>query len=268
MKKVVVAILLFVVAFAIPVGIYSLATKSSSFDIRNQAAESTESSSASMPQIVSVPITIAEVDQVYQYKVRAVDADSTELEYIVKEKPGWLDWNDEMKTFEGIPSTEDVGTASVQISVSDGKWLSTQRFQITVNGDESSIAPATTEESNNSEDVVAENSNENADASDLSEYGLAPISDTSSENEVSVENGAVLGASDEDLTQLPDTAVFNGVLVLSLGFSVLCVAAFLLLDARYGVVNRFTSWYAYSRGKQISLRLRDGSVVRRRRVSL
>lgn len=258
-KKVVVAILLFVVAFAVPVGIYSVLTNDS-YDTRNLAADDTlNSDGTSSPQIVSVPITTAEVGVEYEYKVRAVDADTLDLTYLVKEKPEWLDWNEGTKTFEGTPENSDAGMASVQISVSDGKWLATQRYQIEVTGGTEEPAP----ESSKPKTGAPVESNKDSGKTDLSEYGLAPV--TEEVSQVSPGTGVVLGVQDG---QLPDTASFGGVLLLSLGFAGVCVAVFLILDAKYELLHRMSDWYEYKRGRQISLKLSDGSVLKKRRVEV
>ena len=137
MKKILIAIVLFLLAFAVPVTVYSIIN--GDFDIRNQAAE--EDGNNSAPQIVSVPVTEAVVDEEYNYLVKAIDNDLVDisaLDYIIDKKPSWLDWDDSRSLFSGTPTSSDTGIQSVSIKVSDGKWLGVQKFNIEVEAADSS----------------------------------------------------------------------------------------------------------------------------------
>lgn len=247
------AVVIFMLTFAIPVTIYSVVSRKNSNDTRNLAAEnqSDQPGGLSAPLIVSVPVVKAEVGQKYQYKIRAIDSDDDEIEFIVKEKPEWLSWNSSIDTLEGTPGAEDVGKATVQISASDGKWLNTQRFQITVSGEDDLVREGNSAQEDSSGDASPEEEGSASIRDDTSDYGISPVS------QITEESGVVLG----EQTELPETALPGRFLALTAGIAVFFGAAFLWADARFDLLSRFLLWYSYTRGQQIELKLGDGTVI-------
>lgn len=250
------AVLVFVLGFAVPVTVYSLVSRSSDFDVRNQAAEE-ESTNISVPRIVSIPVTEISVNEKYSYTVKAVDDDGDELEYIVNNKPDWLDWDSDLKLFDGRPGTDDTGDFDVEISVSDGKWLDTQKFKISVEGGVLGVQSSRVVSSSPSRETTTEVSNDGST--------LSAGDDLVSSNLSDMNIPEVLG---ESATTLPDTAISKGVLALSFGAGIVCVAFFLLADARFGLVDRVMTGVNYSKGRQISFRVGDGRVVKKRSVKI
>ncbi|MBN1618571.1 hypothetical protein JW887_04515 [Candidatus Dojkabacteria bacterium] len=132
MKKFFIACALFIVTFVIPVLVFSVISESSgkSSENENNSANAVNSNSKK-PQIVSVPVTDAYVGDFYQYKVKAVDSDGDTLSFIIKDIPSWLSWNSETQVFSGYPTVNPSGNR-VEFSVSDGKWISTQNYEIMI----------------------------------------------------------------------------------------------------------------------------------------
>ncbi len=258
-RKVLFAIGVFLVAFAIPVAVFSIFNKSANFDSRNKAAEPQKTTDQTVPQIVSIPITEAAVGQKYQYKVRAIDPGGDTLEYIVKDKPSWVSWDNTKKVLTGTPKSTDVGTFSVQIEVSDGRWLSTQKYQIVVSGGAANQGSQT-----NTDAGTTTTQNTTPNKSDASKYGLEPIAQTTKPATTQTSRGRVLGAS----TNLPNTALPGSVILLSIGAALLAVAAFFLVDANFGIADRFVNWYGYNRGKQIQLKLENGTIIKKRQIKV
>lgn len=270
MKKVAFSVGLFLLAFAVPVTVYTLVSRSQNFDVQEEAAE--EDDNVSIPQIVSVPVTEVDVDQKYTYRVKTVDNDGDEVTVEVKDKPEWLSWDDDLEVLSGFPGEEEVGSHSVEIVVTDGKWRNNQKFSISVVGEESEefeTAPAETEESDDAEGAPEETEEAQAPQPSQEEYeehGLQPVSQTDYDDEGSNSSnsqGAVLGASD---ATLPNTASFTNVVGLSLGFAVLCVAFFLWADSRWGIIEDFSRNISLKNGKQISMVTEDGWVVKKKRT--
>jgi len=285
MKKALFALVLFIFAFAVPVTVYTVVSNSADFDVREKAAE-VDADNLSAPRIVSIPSTGASVGEKYTYIVKAVDSDGDVLEYMVTERPDWLVWNDELKVLEGTPASEDSGAFDVKITVGDGKWLDTQRFQIYIqtedgldwdedNGDGGSGSDGSdgAEESGSEESVSGESessvpanvsADQNADQNqerDSEEYGLVPvISDSGRQS-----GGSVLGASD---TQLPNTALIPGLLGGSIGFAVICVSLFLWADAQWNIVNKISLKMRFARGEQITFKVAGGRIVKKRELEL
>lgn len=282
MRKLVFATVLFLLAFAVPVMVYSLVNSGGDFDIREKAAEEdekSEDSNTSVPQIISVPMTQAEVGESYSYKVRAIDGDDDTLEYMVDKKPSWMSWNSGVTTLSGTPSSSDIGTYSVEISVSDGKWLRTQKFDVVVEGE----VDGTSEEVQGAESQRSGSQGESGSGSSSATSSVASSSlddsggveeDSSDSAEVTANvTGDVLGASDGSLlagdgATLPETAVLGSLMGIGLGFGVVAVAIFLWLDAKYSLADRLFMSYKYSKGKQISMDVGDGLVVKKRRIRL
>ncbi|MFO7524441.1 MAG: T9SS type A sorting domain-containing protein [Ignavibacteriaceae bacterium] len=73
------------------------------------------------PVITSVPDTLAFVDSLYQYQVIAEDIDGDTLTYNLTTSPEWMSIDSLTGLVEGIPSSNDVGSADVTIMVHDGK---------------------------------------------------------------------------------------------------------------------------------------------------
>lgn len=261
MKKVYIAIILFILAFAVPVTVYSVVT--GQFDIRNQAAEEA-SDNTSAPQIVSVPVTEAYVGEEYNYIVKAVDSDLVDvdaLDYMVEEIPGWLEWNESRNMFTGIPEDGDVGSNNVALKVSDGKWLATQTFVInvmTLEGEEELDSNTEAEESTTSDESSSSEDPTSQEEASQPESDFEPVAETTVLYE---SDGLVLGESDE----LPQTSTVGILMGLSLGFAILVLALYLWLDAKYRFTEKIGRKLEYAVGKQTRFKLDNGLEVRRRK---
>lgn len=264
MKKIYIGIVLFLLAFAVPVTVYSVIT--GRFDLRNRAAEE-DSDNASAPQIVSVPVTDANIDEEYNYIVTAVDSDLVDmdaLEYIIDQKPSWLDWNEERNMFTGTPGSGDLGSDTVSFKVSDGKWVATQSFTIVVEVAEVG------EPSSSLDNLETPTSAERDNASQDEDKGEEPVvtqdiivnQESISETTVEVGSGElVLGTTDE----LPQTSI--GIVVgISLGFAVLVLALYLWLDSKHQFTERISRNLEYMIGRQTSFKLDEGLEVKRRKA--
>lgn len=289
MKKATFAIIVFVVAFVIPVGIYSLVLYMQGED---QAEESTEESSTSnhSPRVLSVPLTEAVVGQRYTYRIKASDEDGDELEYRMRVYPSWMEWDGSLMTLQGTPETADAGSHDVEIWISDGDKVVTQVFQVDVTVG-SATSEGTTDGVEGEDQDVQGVSDQNVDENDGSDteqdadlpaYGLsagsslAPIprqqsndaddtiSDNDSPDTTEGIESAVLGA----MTQLPDTAVFRGVLGLAFGVGVLAVALFLWADGTWNMSRRLTDSIEYESGRQIKMDMGSGVVVKKKKQVL
>lgn len=293
--------LLFALAFALPVTVYTLV--SDNVDPREQAAEpdqtaSQSDSNSSAPSIDSVPVTEIRVGQKYDYFVRVSDADGDELEYFVVSKPRWLTWDEDMKVLEGTPTNDDIGDSYVEISVSDGKWLDEQKFNISVLSD-SSVDKNTAEgeqdgdgssegsgnsinsdddlENLNGDDGTDNDSADSPTSASPEQYGIISGPDSSRQNSnttisqgspgysQSQSGGSVLGESDD---RLPDTALDATVVTLSAGFAILCVSLFFYLDAKMNLMSLLSARVDYSNGEQIVVKTSKGNIIKKRRIEL
>lgn len=279
MKKVLFALVLFILAFAVPVTVYTIVSDSADFDIRERAAEE-DPDNLYAPRIVSIPSTEVSIGDKYTYKVRAVDSDGNTLEHVVTDRPDWLVWNDGLKVLEGIPTSADAGVFDVKITVSDGKWIDTQVYKIYIleegelkwdedfevgsgdDGDGSdSAGPGESESSSSSSGTSSTSDSERNQDMDPEEYGLTPVVADAGD-----QGGAdVLGATD---TQLPNTALFSGLLGGSAGFAAICVAIFLWADARWNIVNGMSLNRKYANGEQIAFKVAGGRIVKKREIKL
>ncbi|MCK5706267.1 MAG: tandem-95 repeat protein [Candidatus Aureabacteria bacterium] len=87
----------------------------------------------SVPQITSTPVTSAVVDQAYSYDVKATDADGDTLSYALSTYPTGMSINAATGVISWTPSSSQVSSHSVTVSVSDGNGGNdTQTFSITV----------------------------------------------------------------------------------------------------------------------------------------
>ncbi len=243
-----VAIVLFILAFAVPVTVYSLVT--GEFDLRDRASEE-DDGNASTPQIVSVPVTIATVNEEYNYIVKAIDndlADVSELDFIVDQKPIWLEWDEERNMFSGTPTSSSVGAHSVTIKVSDGKWLGSQKFNIEV---EAAIVDEGTEEA----------LEEQEETSQLEDYGF----ETTPESSTTISQPIVLGETD---TELPDTAGMGLFVGISFGFAILVLGLYFWLDSKYQLTDRFSRKIEFALGRQTSFEFDNGLTVKRRKSKI
>ncbi len=271
MKKAAFSVGLFLLAFAVPVTVYTLVSRSQNFDVQEEAAE--EDDNVSIPQIVSVPVTEVDADQKYTYRIKTVDNDGDEVSIEIKEKPDWLSWDEDLDVLSGFPGEDDIGSHDVEIVVTDEKWRNNQKFSISVVGEESEefdTAPAETEEIDTTEDSAEESEDEAqvAQPSDeeYEDHGLEPISQANSDGgelDNGGSQGSVLGAAD---ATLPNTASFTSVIGLSFGFAVLSVAFFLWADSRWGIIDGLSKNVSLKNGKQISMVTEDGWVVKKKRT--
>ncbi len=277
MRKVFFGVLVFILAFAVPVTVYSIVSNSSDFDSRDQAADSADSENESIrPQVISVPLTSVSVGVEYSYQVVAVDEDSDVLEYRVKQHPSWMTWDEVLMTLEGVPGEGDVGTHTVEVVVSDGKSLGTQTYEIVVDGDGGELEEGTdgNEDSSNGggfqvndqRDGSSEERGGETLSEDTSDYGLIATNEvaTSQETEGASSGAAILG----ETTELPNTASFRGVIGLAFGMAIVSLALYLWADARWNVSDRVVSMFNYQRGRQIGMDMGNGVTVKKRKIRL
>ena len=94
------------------------------------------------PQIVGVPLSAAQVDQLYQFVPSATDPDGDTLTFQIENRPEWATFSPITGRLEGTPpNTARPVYERVLISVTDGKAFSElPTFSITVQG----VAPANT----------------------------------------------------------------------------------------------------------------------------
>ncbi len=272
MKKVWFALTVFLVAFAIPVTVYSIVRQSGDFDVRDKAAETDstagDSENVSIPVVESIPSTEARVGEKYSYKVRASDSDGNELEFRMQEHPAWLTWNADLLLVEGIPTTADIGTASVEILVSDGKWLKRHTFSIVVMGDSTEatvVEPDTIEDVQGISDArVQGNSRDAASTGNSDEYGLYDGSGGgTADRSANGDNEAVLGVSD----QLPDTGILPEV-KLWFGVGIVALGLFLIADVRWNISGNLFSRVQYEQGKQIEMEVGNGLKIKKRKIRI
>lgn len=246
-----VAIVLFLLAFAVPVTVYSIV--SGEFDIRNRASDE---GNEYPPKIVSVPVTVATVGREYTYLVKALDSDLSDvssLDFIVDQSPTWLEWDPERKMFSGTPQARDIGDSSVTLKVSDGKWLGTQKFTITVSTAEIEEPVNGSEQNSSAGSEQGEKEQPPEEVEGIEAQVYEPV----------VQD--VLGAED---AQLPDTAGVGLFMGISLSFAILVLAGYLWLDARYRLTDRIFQKIEYALGRQTSFQFEDGLVVKRRKSKL
>jgi parallel beta-helix repeat protein len=86
------------------------------------------------PEIVSENINLAFVDQLYSVKYLATDYDTppNNLTWSMKTNASWLSFFANNQTLYGIPSSSDVGTYWVSVSVSDRNSSDSTNFTLTV----------------------------------------------------------------------------------------------------------------------------------------
>lgn len=270
MKKMAFAIAVFLLAFAVPVTVYSILSKESDFDVREEASDEA-GQNRSKPQLVSIPVTQIGIGEQYTYKVRAVDSDGDALEYRASKYPLWMTWNEDMSTLDGSPGEEDEGSYEVEIQVNDGKWISTQSFEVTV-----TAGPADNVFDDDGEDVEGVESvqtqGQQSDASlpggnevaDSSWRGFVPVDESAVQTTVSQSESLVLGES----TGLPKTAVATWILAAGGALGIISVAVFLWADARWNVVHSVFNTLQYERGRQIGMNIGEGMTVRKRKVRI
>lgn len=282
MKKFGFALLIFLLAFAVPVAVYTVVTRGDDLDNRNQAADSAEVDSNHFePEFTSVPITEADVGAVYSYKVHVTDDDGDELELRVRQIPDWLTWDVDQGIIAGTPEEGDVGTHRVEISVSDGKQVRTQTFDVVVAAGTSSQAP---EGGGTLEESLVESINGGSEPSEsdsgpvtsngtASELGSAVSSSDADESGLlPVEQPEVIVAQQAEVlgtgTSLPKTAVSKWFLVAAIGCGVVAAGAFLWADGRWNIVSNVSSSIQYRQGNQIEMDMGDGVTVKKRKIEL
>ena len=99
----------------------------------------TDSSSGSPPTIWGDPEQSVLVGSQYVFVPEADDADGDVLTFEIANKPGWAEFDESSGQLQGVPASEDVGTAeNIVISVTDEKSVvSLPNFSITVDPIES-----------------------------------------------------------------------------------------------------------------------------------
>ena len=251
---------MFLVAFAVPVTVYTLVSSSGDFDSGEEAAESEvdTGSNVSKPRITSVPSTEVLVGDGYSYKVRASDDDDDELEYRVTHMPSWLEWDEDLFSFDGIPSDSDIGSHRIEVTVSDGMWVDTQTFELDVLDQSGAAIESSAVVDQRDNPVVVQDPPVNVPGNGLEDRGVVSTSTVDSPVRPSV-----LGES-----TLPNTSIFTGVLGLSVGVGVVALAAFLWIDTRVNISERTFAWFQYQRGRQIKMDVGDGVKVKKRKIRI
>jgi hypothetical protein len=84
------------------------------------------------PVIISEPITIAMVEELYTYAIKANDPDGDTLTYVLTENPESMSIESETGIISWIPTSEQVEEHDVSVEVSDGNKKAIQDFIITV----------------------------------------------------------------------------------------------------------------------------------------
>lgn len=252
MKKFIIALSLFFVAFIVPVSVYTVVSNKQDQDIRNQAAE--KEKNESIPDIVSVPVTEVEIGEKYQYTVRVSDSDGDDIQIMVRERPEWLEWNSDMRTLSGTPESSDSGVHDVEITASDGKWLNTQKYQITVKGDGQVEIVESSPESISSSDSVSNTGSQ----INMSEYGLDPIAQTTSES-----TSSILGVSTEDIYNKSE---YMRIIYISIATGLVVVLVFLVVDSQWNIVDKM--FPSGRNSGQVSLQMDEGTVIKKRRNRL
>jgi len=245
-----------------------------------------DTSNTSIPQIISVPVTGVFVGDLYSYRVRALDEDGDKLEYQARLFPSWLEWDVDLGVLKGTPGQGDIGVHRVEIVVTDGKWIQTHSFDVSVTEPTpDSVIPETVESSESPEaeevqgvsDAIKDNGQEagaagtagsvteGSDPLDPEEYGFVQIGEERESSAVSGRNrGAVLG----EATALPNTASFGGVLAVSVGVGVIALGIFLWIDTRWNISGTLLTSVRFERGEQITMDVKNGSKVKKRKIRL
>jgi len=88
----------------------------------------------SAPTISGKPMTAVNIDNEYMFVPTASDPDQDELEFSIRNKPSWADFDAVTGKLSGQPTLENVGTyASITITASDGEAnASLPKFAISV----------------------------------------------------------------------------------------------------------------------------------------
>jgi len=84
------------------------------------------------PVITSTPITIALVDELYTYDVKATDSDNDILTYSLTTNPIGMTIDSVTGEISWTPISSQIGDNDVSVEVSDGEEIATQSFIITV----------------------------------------------------------------------------------------------------------------------------------------
>jgi len=84
------------------------------------------------PTIISTPITTAIVDVLYTYDVNATDSNGDTLNYALTTSPSGMSINSANGIISWTPTFAQIGDNNVTARVSDGEFLDTQFFVITV----------------------------------------------------------------------------------------------------------------------------------------
>ena len=84
-------------------------------------------------RFISSPVVKINVNQEYNYMVRARDNSGNDLIYVAELIPSWLSFNDSSHALSGRPTVNHVGYHHVIMRVSNQTASITQSFTITVN---------------------------------------------------------------------------------------------------------------------------------------
>ena len=96
------------------------------------------------PLITSDPIIEITAGENYNYTVVATDEDDEILTYELTTAPEWLAFDGDNTTLTGTPSDTDIGTHTVALDVSDGRFVTSQQYALVVNA--TTVSPALPEQ--------------------------------------------------------------------------------------------------------------------------
>jgi large repetitive protein len=88
------------------------------------------------PEFVSKPLTVAAVDELYEYIVEIDDGESESLPITAEEKPSWASLSTisgKKAKLSGVPSISATGSSNVKLVVKDGLYSVDQSYTLIVN---------------------------------------------------------------------------------------------------------------------------------------
>lgn len=88
------------------------------------------------PVFTSVPLTVAVVDEAYNYSITASDPDGDKLTMTASPKPSWATFSvagNGQATLSGKPPENSLGNTTVSVQASDGVAVTQQSFSVYVN---------------------------------------------------------------------------------------------------------------------------------------
>jgi len=83
------------------------------------------------PQIISTPILVSVVDQLYHYQIHVMDQDNDAVSFILNSAPNFLSLSPDGQ-LSGTPSPSDVGSYPISIAINDGIAIVNHEFTLRV----------------------------------------------------------------------------------------------------------------------------------------